>query len=162
MKFTYEKINNITPALTKLSKLDLRAVEAVKLARLLGKVETELKPLEETQRNLWIKYSMTIGNTNSSELLKKIYNYVLESKNMDKEFTKYIETSKVHANIVRTICGLGTSLNLDIICEGVETQAQADLVKKYGARLIQGYLIGRAVPFEKAVALLDKYNGKRK
>ena len=26
-------------------------------------------------RNLWIKYSMTIGNTNSSELLKKIYNY---------------------------------------------------------------------------------------
>ena len=52
MKFTYEKINNITPALTKLSKLDLRAVEAVKLARLLGKVETELKPLEETQRNL--------------------------------------------------------------------------------------------------------------
>lgn len=81
---------------------------------------------------------------------------------IDKEFTKYIETSKVHANIVRTICGLGTSLNLDIICEGVETQAQADLVKKYGARLIQGYLIGRAVPFEKAVALLDKYNGKRK
>lgn len=41
-------------------------------------------------RNLWIKYSMTIGNTNSSELLKKIYNYVLESKNMDKEFTKYL------------------------------------------------------------------------
>lgn len=56
MKFTYEKINNIKPALTKLSKLDLRAVEAVKLARLLGKVESELKPLEETQRNMWIKY----------------------------------------------------------------------------------------------------------
>ena len=56
MKFTYEKINNIKPALTKLSKLDLRAVEAVKLARLLGKVESELKPLEETQRNMWVKY----------------------------------------------------------------------------------------------------------
>ena len=53
MKFTYEKINNIKPALTKLSKLDLRAVI---LARLLGKVESELKPLEETQRNMWIKY----------------------------------------------------------------------------------------------------------
>ena len=52
MKLTYEKIKNVFPALTKLSKLDLKAVEAVKLARLLGKVETELKPLEETQRNL--------------------------------------------------------------------------------------------------------------
>ena len=52
MKLTYEKINNVKPSLTKLAKLDLKAVEAVKLARLLGKVETELKPLEETQRNL--------------------------------------------------------------------------------------------------------------
>lgn len=62
MKFTYEKINNIKPALAKLSKLDLRAVEAVKLARLLGKVDSELKPLEETRRNMWVKYGEEVEN----------------------------------------------------------------------------------------------------
>ena len=56
MKLTYEKINNITPALTKLSKLDLKAVEAVKLARLLGKVESELRYFEETRMSLFKKY----------------------------------------------------------------------------------------------------------
>lgn len=77
MKLTYEKINNITPALTKLSKLDLKAVEAVKLARLLGKVKAELNPLEETQRNLWIKYGEEIKN---GEYKIKPENYTLFSK----------------------------------------------------------------------------------
>ncbi len=81
---------------------------------------------------------------------------------IDKEFTKYIETSKVHSSIVKTICDLGQSLKLDIICEGVESQTQSDMVKKFGARLIQGYLISKAVPYEKALELLEKYNGKKK
>ncbi|MBE6137891.1 MAG: EAL domain-containing protein [Erysipelotrichaceae bacterium] len=86
----------------------------------------------------------------------------VDTLKIDKEFTKYIETNKVHASIVKTICQLGTSLDMDIICEGVENQAQSDLAKRFGARLIQGYLIGKAVPYEEAIELLDKYNGKRK
>lgn len=86
----------------------------------------------------------------------------VDTLKIDKEFTKYIETSKVHASIVKTICALGESLNLDIICEGVETQEQSDMVKKYGARIIQGYLIGKAMPYESALELLEKYNGKKK
>ncbi len=86
----------------------------------------------------------------------------VDTLKIDKEFTKYIETNKVHASIVKTICALGTSLNLDIICEGVETQGQSDMVKHFGARVIQGYLIGKAMPFEKALELLEKYNGKKK
>lgn len=89
-------------------------------------------------------------------------NLPVDTLKIDKEFTKFIETNKVHASIVKTICQLGASLDMDIICEGVETQAQSDLAKRYGARLIQGYLIGKAVPYEEALELLDKYNGKRK
>lgn len=39
-------------------------------------------------RNLWIKYRMSMANTNSSGLLKRVYNHILESKNLDIEFTK--------------------------------------------------------------------------
>lgn len=85
----------------------------------------------------------------------------VDTLKIDKEFTKFIETSKVHASIVKAICDLGTALNMDIICEGVENNTQADIVKKYGCRLIQGYLIDRAVPYDKAVELLEKYNKKK-
>ena len=56
MKFTYAQIKDINPALIKLSKLDLKAVEAVKLARLINKFKTELTPFEETEFNLCSKY----------------------------------------------------------------------------------------------------------
>lgn len=79
---------------------------------------------------------------------------------IDKEFTKFIETDKTHENIVKTICSLGNSLNLDVICEGVENQTQSDMIKKMGCRIIQGYLIGKAMPYDDAVVLLEKHNRK--
>lgn len=85
----------------------------------------------------------------------------VDTLKIDKEFTKYIVTNKVHYNIVKTIVELGNSLNMDLIVEGVETEEQSNIVKKFGARLIQGYLIGKAVPYEQAVALLEKYNSKK-
>lgn len=85
----------------------------------------------------------------------------VDTLKIDKEFTKFIETNKVHSSIVKTICDLGTALNMDIICEGVENQTQAEMVKKFGCRVIQGYLIDKAVPYEKAVELLEKYNKKK-
>ena len=36
-----------------------------------------------------------------------------------------------------------------------------DIVKKFGCRLIQGYLIDKAVPYEKAIELLERYNKKK-
>ena len=80
---------------------------------------------------------------------------------IDKEFTKHIETNKVSEAIVKTICNLGTTLHLGIICEGVETQIQSDIIKKFGCRVIQGYLIGKAMPYDEAVELIEKYANKR-
>ena len=76
---------------------------------------------------------------------------------IDKEFTKFIENNKINENICRTICNLATSLNLGIVCEGVETQGQSDMIKKMGCRLIQGYLISKAVPYHEAIQLIEKY-----
>ena len=79
---------------------------------------------------------------------------------IDKEFTKYVETSKVNSNIVKTMCNLATSLGLDIICEGVETPEQRDIVAKMGCDVIQGFLISKAVSYEEAKELLEKHNKK--
>lgn len=56
MRITYEQLDGIRPALSKLSKLDLKATEAVKLARLVAKAESELKLFEDTKISLFKKY----------------------------------------------------------------------------------------------------------
>ena len=77
---------------------------------------------------------------------------------IDKEFTKYITTNKFNENIVKTLCTLARDLDLDMVCEGVEDQDQADMIKKFGCRIIQGWLYGKAMPYEQAVEMLEKYN----
>ena len=84
----------------------------------------------------------------------------IDTIKIDREFTRYIENSKVHAGIVKTICQLGASLELDVICEGIETEEQFVLAKKFGAKTIQGFYIGKAMPYEEAVELLEKKSKK--
>lgn len=86
----------------------------------------------------------------------------VDTLKIDKEFTKNIVNDKVSENIVKTICNLANSLDLDIVCEGVESEEQSNMVKKYGCRVIQGYLIGKAMPYEEALALLEQYNQNSK
>ncbi len=86
----------------------------------------------------------------------------VDALKIDKEFTKNIVSDKISENIVKTICNLANSLDLDIVCEGVESEEQSNMVKKYGCRVIQGYLIGKAMPYEETLALLEKYNHNSK
>jgi diguanylate cyclase (GGDEF)-like protein/PAS domain S-box-containing protein len=49
------------------------------------------------------------------------------------------------AAIARTILGLGQTLGLDVIAEGVENPSQRDFLAEHGCRAFQGYLFGRPV-----------------
>nr|WP_235568360.1 EAL domain-containing protein [Mycobacterium sp. Root135] len=46
--------------------------------------------------------------------------------------------------LYRSVIGLCSALGLDVIAEGIEEEAQADIVFAAGCRLAQGYLFGRA------------------
>lgn len=81
---------------------------------------------------------------------------------IDKEFTKYVETNKTSQVIIKALCDLANGLDIGTVCEGVETQEQADMVKKMGCKTIQGYLYGKAVPYDEAIKLIDMYNSKKK
>ena len=78
---------------------------------------------------------------------------------IDKEFTKYMVSDKVTRIIVSNIVKMGQSLNLDLICEGVENEKQKDILSKMGCDIIQGYFISKPIPPEEVFVLLEKYNG---
>jgi EAL domain-containing protein (putative c-di-GMP-specific phosphodiesterase class I) len=48
--------------------------------------------------------------------------------------------------IVKAVLALAESLQLKVVAEGVETEAQRDLLVENGCDFLQGYLISRPIP----------------
>ena len=52
------------------------------------------------------------------------------------------------AKVIRAICALAKTLNLQLVAEGVETEDQARFLKDAGVDLLQGYLFGKPMTFQ--------------
>ncbi len=54
--------------------------------------------------------------------------------------------------IINAILGLGRGLRLPVVVEGVETEAQAEILRRCGCDQMQGYLLSRPLPIENFAA----------
>ena len=88
--------------------------------------------------------------------MKYLKDLPVDSIKIDQEFIKHVNTNKVNKSIVSCITELAKELNLEVIAEGVENTSQRDAIKKIGCKIIQGYLIGKALPYEQVINLLEK------
>ena len=65
---------------------------------------------------------------------------------IDRSFVGKVETSPQAAAIVRAILGLGRSLGIHVLAEGVETAAQRQFLVAEGCDEMQGYLFSQPQP----------------
>lgn len=65
---------------------------------------------------------------------------------IDRSFVSSMTKTRDSRKIVAAIVGLGQSLGLFTVAEGIETEQQADMLLWLGCELGQGWLYGRAVP----------------
>lgn len=65
---------------------------------------------------------------------------------IDASFVRDMVTNQNDAAIIKTIIELGKTLGVEIIAEGVETQAQMDALIALGCEKFQGYLHGKPMP----------------
>jgi EAL domain-containing protein (putative c-di-GMP-specific phosphodiesterase class I) len=56
--------------------------------------------------------------------------------------------------IVKAALSLARELNIEVVVEGVETVAQLELLKAWGARIVQGFYFARPLPGPEVTALL--------
>ncbi len=79
--------------------------------------------------------------------LSYLQRFAFSKVKIDQTFVAGIETAKANRAIIRAIIGLCRDLGVDVVAEGVETEAQADILRAEGCEFMQGYLWGRPAPF---------------
>ena len=85
--------------------------------------------------------------------LKYLQNFPLDRLKIDRCFTQDIG-NKNATEITLSILALAKKLNLSVIAEGVETQAQAAFLRDNGCDELQGYLYSKAVPADELIELI--------
>lgn len=74
---------------------------------------------------------------------------------VDRTFVGSMTTERESRKIVAAVVGLGQSLGLETIAEGIETQEQADLLLRLGCGIGQGWHYGRPAPAEQLSSVID-------
>jgi diguanylate cyclase len=75
--------------------------------------------------------------------LSYLWQFRFDKLKIDQSFVRAIGKGNNVTDIIRTIVALGRALDLRVTAEGVETEAQAAVLKAMRCDLVQGYLYGR-------------------
>jgi diguanylate cyclase (GGDEF)-like protein/PAS domain S-box-containing protein len=131
------------------SKIQIEVTESVFLGRGAECVETALALLHAAGVSIALD---DFGTGYAS--LSHLKQFPVQAIKIDRTFIRDLHEDPDDAAIVRAVIGLGKSLGIRIIAEGVETAAQAAYLRKLGCDYGQGYLFGAAVAGEHVGGLL--------
>jgi EAL domain-containing protein (putative c-di-GMP-specific phosphodiesterase class I) len=65
---------------------------------------------------------------------------------IDRSFVRDIDQDAKMRALAKAIVSVADALSLDVVAEGIETKAQADVLGELGCRKAQGYWFGRPMP----------------
>ena len=86
--------------------------------------------------------------------LSALQQFPIGTLKIDQSFVRDASEDADDATIVRTIIDMGRSLGMEVVAEGVETQAQLEFLRGSGCHYGQGRLFGEPCTAEDLLALL--------
>ena len=88
--------------------------------------------------------------------LSYLKNFPVDILKIDKVFTKDITTESDHAAITLAVISMAHSLNLEVVAEGVENEAQFNFLRARGCDELQGYFFSKPVPADEMTSMLHQ------
>ncbi len=74
-----------------------------------------------------------------------LINFPVDIIKIDIIFTRQMIDRKEYASVVKTIINMAHSMNMDVIAEGIESEAQLEFLRRNGCKYAQGYLFSPPV-----------------
>lgn len=128
-------------------RLELEITETA----LLNNDEAALKTITKI-RGMGVRISLDDFGTGYSSL-SYLHRFPISRIKIDRSFVQKLPHDTGSASIVRAIAQLGSSLNMQITAEGIETDSQLSFIRQHGCDDVQGFLTGRPVKAEQFLAL---------
>ncbi len=88
--------------------------------------------------------------------LYNIRKFALDCLKIDRSFIDGMGRERESAAIVHSIIHLGKALGMQVVAEGVETEAQVQALRVAGCSHLQGYHLARPMPEDQALMLAGK------
>ena len=134
--------------------LEIEVTESI----LIGSFDTSIEILNQI-RDMGVKISLDDFGTGYSSLshLKRL---PITTLKIDRLFIKELMNEGVELAMTATIIELAHALNLGVIAEGVEYERQLESLTNERCDYIQGFLFGRPMPEDSAIAFLEKNSSR--
>ena len=107
---------------------------------------------------LGVRVAMDDFGTGFSSL-STLHSFPFDKLKIDRSFVKAIHVDDRATAIVRAVLGLGHSLSIPVVAEGVETNEQLDFLRLEGCAEVQGFGIGRPAPIESLAHIVGAKDG---
>lgn len=88
--------------------------------------------------------------------LSYLHQFPLDTLKIDRSFVTNMNQSTNSHRIVRSIAQLALALEMDIVAEGIEEQAQMDILQALGCHHGQGFYMARPAPADDTVSLINR------
>ena len=78
--------------------------------------------------------------------LNYLRHFPIDVLKIDQSFVRELFDDEAALAIIDSIIALANALRMRTVAEGVETQAQQEMLQQHGCSTLQGYLIARPLP----------------
>lgn len=104
-----------------------------------------------------IRISLDDFGTGQSSL-GRLREFTFDKVKIDRAFVSAITTDRTSEHIIKAIVTMCEGLDLEVVAEGIETEAEADKLRALGCGMGQGYFFGKPVDTAATLRYLSEHH----
>ncbi|MEJ2212782.1 MAG: EAL domain-containing protein [Gammaproteobacteria bacterium] len=81
----------------------------------------------------------------------------IDELKIDKSFVHGILKDRQARNLIKSVISIGRDLSIEVLAEGIEEEAEADLLSEFGCDVFQGYCFSKPLNKEQLISFIDSY-----